>query len=133
MQSQAHKVTTSQDGLNTEYSYKRLVVWKKADELAFEVYQTTKSFPNDERYGITSQIRRSALSVCLNLVEGCGRQGRKELKQYVNIALGSLAETDYLLDFSLRLNYLTNADHEKLQNLRKQAGALLWNFYKSLT
>ncbi len=132
-ESQVHNVATSQNEVLVEYSYKKLLVWKKADELAFSVYQATKSFPNEERYGITSQLRRSSLSVCLNIVEGCGRQGRKELKQYVNIALGSLAETDYLLDFSLRLNYLNELDHENLQNLRKQTGALLWNFYKSLT
>ena len=89
-----------------EYGYKKLLVWKKADELAYQIYIETKSFPKEELYGITSQLRKAALSIPTNLVEGTGRQGKKELKQFVNIALGSLAETQYLLDFSLRLEYL---------------------------
>ncbi|MCK4251104.1 four helix bundle protein [candidate division WOR-3 bacterium] len=112
--------------------YKKLIVWRKADELAFEVYIATKNFPKDEIYGITSQLRRAALSVPTNIVEGYGRQGRRELRQFVNIALGSLAETEYLLDFSLKLGYLTKTKHNKLQSLRQETGALLWKFYKSL-
>ena len=115
-----------------EKGYKKLIVWQKADELAYRVYVTTKNFPEREIYGITSQLRRAALSVPTNIVEGCGRQGRKELKQFVNIALGSLAETEYLLDFSLRLGYFTQEEHTKLQDLRREAGSLLWKFYKSL-
>jgi len=66
----------------------------------------TKNFPKEETFGITSQIRRAALSVPTNIAEGYGRQGRKELRQFANIALGSLAEVRYSLDFSLRLQYL---------------------------
>jgi len=112
--------------------YKKLIVWRKADELAFEVYIATKNFPKDEIYGITSQLRRAVLSVPTNIVEGYGRQGRRELRQFVNIALGSLAETEYLLDFSLKLGYLIKTKHNKLQSLRQETGALLWKFYKSL-
>ena len=115
-----------------KYGYKKLIVWQKADELAYQIYLKTKSFPKEELYGITSQLRRSALSVPTNLVEGTGRQSRKELKHFVNIALGSLAETQYLLDFSLRFKYLNDAKYEKLQELREEVGKLLWNFYKSL-
>lgn len=92
----------------------------------------TKDFPEREIYGITSQLRRAALSVPTNIVEGCGRQGKKELKQFGNIALGSLAETEYLLDFSLRLGYFTQDEHKKLQGLRRETGSLLWKFYNSL-
>ena len=74
--------------------YKKLIVWQKANKLALEVYLAAKSFPKDEIYGITAQLRRAALSVPTNIVEGVGRQGRKELKQFINIALGSLAETE---------------------------------------
>ena len=115
-----------------EKGYKKLIVWQKADELAYQVYIITKIFPEKEIYGITSQLRRAALSVPTNIVEGCGRQGRKELKQFVNIALGSLAETEYLLDFSLRLKYLTQEAHKKLQDLRQEVGNLLWKFYNSI-
>ena len=67
------------------YGYKKLNVWKKADELAYQIYIATRGFPQDETYGITSQLRRAGLSVPTNIVEGYSRQGRKELKHFVNI------------------------------------------------
>ena len=72
------------------------------------------------------------MSVPTNIVEGYGRQGKNELRQFVNIALGSLAETKYLLDFCSKLNYLSTKQHEKLQDLAQEVGKLLWKFYKSM-
>ena len=118
--------------MKKEKGYKKLLVWHKADELAFQIYLATKSFPKDEIYGITSQLRRAALSVPLNLVEGCGRQGKKELKHFTNIALGSLSETEYLLDFSLRLGHLDQNSYENLCKHRQETGNLLWKFYNAL-
>lgn len=115
-----------------KYGYKKLLVWQKADDLAYQIYLETKSFPKEELYGITSQLRRAALSIPTNLVEGTGRQGKKQLKQFANIALGSLAETQYLLDFSLKLKYLNDTKYEKLQEIREEIGRLLWSFYKNL-
>lgn len=104
--------------------YKKLIVWQKANDLALRVYATTRSFPADERYGLTSQLRRAALSVPTNLAEGAGRQGKGELRQFANVALGSLAETTHLLDFSLQLGYLSEKDHEELKALRDEVGRL---------
>jgi four helix bundle protein len=115
-----------------EAGYKKLIVWKKADDLAYQIYVGTKKFPKEEIYGITSQLRRAALSIPTNLVEGTGRQGRRELKRFVNIALGSTAETEYLLDFGLRLGYFSKEVHKTLQDLRQEVGNLLWKFYLSL-
>ena len=115
-----------------EKGYKKLIVWQKADELAYQVYLETKKFPKDEIYGITSQLRRAVISVPTNIVEGTGRQGKKEMRQFANIALGSLAETEYLLDFCFRLTYLNDESYRRLESLRKDVGGLLWNFYKSL-
>lgn len=115
-----------------EKGYKKLRVWQKADELAYQVYLATKKFPKDEMYGMTSQLRRAALSVPTNIVEGMGRQSKNELRKFTAIALGSLAETEYLLEFCLRLSYLTEENYAKLENLRGETGGLLWNFYKSL-
>ena len=115
-----------------EKGYKKLIVWQKADELAYQVYVATKNFPKEEIYGITSQLRRAVLSVPINIVEGYGRQGKKELRQFINVALGSLAETEYLLDFSLKLKYFNQEDYKGLQSLRQEVGNLLWKFYKSL-
>lgn len=112
--------------------YKKLLVWQKADDLAFKVYIETKSFPKDEVYALTSQLRRAALSVPTNIVEGNSRHHKTELRQFLSIALGSLAETEYLIDFSLKLGYLTIDNHSNLQNLRQEVGKLLWRFYKSI-
>lgn len=112
--------------------YKKLIVWQKANELAYQVYLETKKFPREEIYGVTSQLRRSAISVPTNIVEGTGRQGRKELKQFINIALGSLAETEYLLEFCFQLKYLEKDNYQRLEGLRSETGALLWKFHKSL-
>lgn len=115
-----------------EKGYKKLIVWEKADELAYQIYLETKKFPKDEIYGITSQLRRAAISVPVNIVEGQGRQNKNEKRQFTNIALGSLAETEYLLDFCFRLKFLTQEKYDFLESIRKSTGALLWNFYKSL-
>lgn len=112
--------------------YKKLVAWQKAHELALDVYKATKTFPNEENYGITSQLRRAALSVPTNIVEGVGRQGKKELKHFVNIALGSLAEVEYLLEFCFEIRYLGEDQYRNLEMVRKPVGQLLWKFYKSL-
>ena len=115
-----------------EKGYKKLIVWQKADEFAYQVYLETKTFPKEETYGMTSQLRRAALSIPVNLVEGTGRQNKNELRHFSNIALGSLAETEYLLEFCFRLKYLNEPTYKKLEDLRKNIGGLLWNFYKSL-
>jgi four helix bundle protein len=114
-------------------TYKDLKAWQKADELAFEVYKITKVFPKDEMYGLTSQLRRAALSVPTNIVEGYARKGDKELGRFVSIAVGSLAETEYLLDFSKRLDYLSGEEFAKIESLRNEVGKLLWSFYKKVT
>ena len=114
-------------------TYKDLTVWQKADELALYVYAVTKKFPKDEVYGITSQIRRAALSVPTNIVEGYARKGDKKLARFVNIALGSLAETEYLLAFAQRLGYLTVKEYNQMETLRSEVGKLLWNFYKTVS
>ena len=109
-----------------------LEVWKIADDLAFEIYQTTKQFPKEEIYGITSQIRRSALSIPTNLVEGYSRKGDKELSRFVNISLGSLAETKYLLYFSNRLGYIKGQDYQKFKAGYDVLGKLFWRFYEAI-
>lgn len=112
-------------------SYKKLMVWEKADEMAYQIYLVSRNFPKEEQYGLTSQLRRAAISIPTNIVEGVGRQGKNETKQFSNIALGSLAETEYLLGFCHRLGFIGDADFNKLAALKDDVGALLWKFYKS--
>lgn len=113
-------------------TYKELIVWQKADELAIEVYKVTKGFPKDEIYGLTSQLRRAVLSIPTNIVEGYARKGDKELARFVNIAIGSMTETEYLLDFSKRLGYISENEYNRIDEIRGEAGKLLWSFYKKI-
>jgi len=131
--SQSHQDTMSQGCQDVKRGYQKLYVWQKADTLAFLIYRATESFPKDEVYSLRSQLRRAAVSVSTNLVEGCGRQNRKELRHFVNISLGSLAEVEYLIDFSLKLGYFDSKMHQKLYSVRQDVGGLLWRLFRSLS
>ncbi len=112
-------------------SFKNLLVWEKSEELAYQVYLHSRAFPREELFGLTSQIRRAALSVSTNLAEGCGRQNPKETKHFASIALGSLFELESLLAFSKRLGILSDENYIALDSMRNEVGALLWRFHKS--
>ena len=83
-------------------------------------------------YGITSQVRRSSLSVILNYIEGYARTGDKQLKNFLNISYGSLKESKYLLYFSKREGYISEIEYEKLTKLAEEIGAMLWTTMKGL-
>jgi len=116
----------------SEDRWKRLDVWKLADELAYKTYLITRKFPKEELYGLTSQLRRSALSIPTNIVEGYSRKGDKELAHFVNISLGSMAETKYLLYFALRLGYLSDEVYDKINKGYEELGGKLWRFYETV-
>ena len=109
-----------------------LDVWKDADDLACRVYKATRKFPKEEIYGITSQLRRSAISIPTNIVEGHSRHGDRELTRFVNIALGSLGETKYLLSFSRKLGYLKESEYQDLSGVADNLGRKLWKFYEKV-
>jgi len=75
--------------------FRQLSVWEKAHRLTLAVYEATKPFPTDERYGLTSQIRRSCASIPANIAEGCGRAGDGEFRKFLQVAMGSATELDY--------------------------------------
>jgi four helix bundle protein len=102
-------------------SYRDLVVWQKADDLAFKIYKLTDSFPKKYLYDLTNQLRRAALSVPTNIAEGCGSNHSGELIQFINIAHRSLSETRYLLEFSHRLDLLEDTT---IHDLEKQCGEI---------
>jgi four helix bundle protein len=91
-------------------SYRDLLVWQKGMALAKQVYSLTRAFPDDEKFGLISQMRRAAVSVPSNIAEGQARQGRKEFAQFLSHAEGSLAELDTQLTLSLDLGYCEGAD-----------------------
>jgi len=94
--------------------FRDLEVWGKAHRLTLEVYRTTKNFPGDERFGLTSQMRRCAASVAANIAEGCGRSGNAEFHRFLQMAMGSTSELEYHLLLSRDLEYLDNQRHALL-------------------
>jgi len=86
--------------------FRTLLVWRKAHELTLSVYQATKEFPADERFGLTSQMRRSSSSVPTNIAEGCGRDSNADFRKFLQIAFGSASELDYQLILATDLGYL---------------------------
>jgi len=98
-------------------SHRDLVVWQKAMDLAVNVYKLCSSFPADERFRLTSQITRAASSVPANIAEGHARASRKDYANFLAIAKGSLMETETFLTLAVRLEYLTNAQAAKAQQL----------------
>jgi four helix bundle protein len=95
--------------------FRRLRVWGKAHELALLIYRATKCFPKGEAYGLTSQLRRAAVSIPSNIAEGCGRSGDADFARCLQIAVGSASELEYQLLLSNDLDYLEDTDHSDLE------------------
>lgn len=111
--------------------YENLVVWQKGYKLVLEIYQLTINFPKEEIFGITNQLRRSASSICANIVEGYKR-GDKEFIRYLNIARGSLEETHHHLRLSKDLGYCTEEKYNELINLIDEIGKMLYSLKQKL-
>lgn len=105
--------------------YRKIKAWEKCDAFAFAVYGSTRQFPREELYGLTSQVRRAALSAPTNIVEGCGRRTQRDYLLFLNRAETSLEEAGYLLDFSHRLGYLNTQKAEELASLKGEAARVL--------
>lgn len=110
-------------------NYQDLHVWTKAHSLTLDLYRVSRAFPKEEIYGVTSQIRRAAISVGSNLAEGCGRRTSSELARFVRIAMGSASELDYDLLVCRDLGYLKTDDFIRLSKdlveVRKMLTAFL--------
>jgi four helix bundle protein len=102
-------------------SFRDLHIWDKGIELVKNIYKGTQNFPKQEIYGLTSQIRRAAISIPSNIAEGHIRQYQTEFRQFLSVALGSLAELGTQIVISRELNYISN---EKFQNLIEQMDSL---------
>lgn len=113
-------------------SYRDLVAWQKAMDFAAEVYRLTKRFPDDERYGITSQLRRAVISIASNIAERQGRQSTGEFRQFLGHARGSLLETETQILLAERLRYLSVPDAENLLACSAELGKILNGLIASL-
>jgi four helix bundle protein len=113
--------------------HERFLAWQRAHELTLAVYVATRSWPAEEKYGLTAQARRAASSVGANIAEGAARFGSRELKRFFNIALGSLGELDYHLRLARDLGMACDEEWKRLCLLRDESEKLIRLFVRSLS
>src|SRR5215208_5305920 len=106
-------------------SFRDLKVWQDSMTLVEEVYRLTRTFPADERFGLTSQLRRASVSIPSNIGEGWRRKKRKPYAYFLEVALGSQAEIDVQLEIAKRLSFCSAGDHERLQARVDEIGRML--------
>ena len=115
------------------YGFRKLTVWQKSIELVEHIYKNVlPKYPKSEIFGIVSQIGRSAVSIPSNISEGTGRYSKKEFKQFLYNARGSLFELVTQMDISLKLGYITKSDYEKLNDMMAEISGLLNGLINSL-
>ena len=112
--------------------YRNIVAWQRGHELTLRIYRVTKEFPADERYGLTSQLRRAMYGVPSNIVEGSARDTKKDYLRFLFIALASLKEAEYFLLLAHDLGYLSPADHNELTELVNRTFAALDGLIKAV-
>ncbi|MNF25162.1 hypothetical protein D3C85_90530 [compost metagenome] len=112
--------------------FKKYGVWQLSHSLTLRLYKITSIYPKEELYGLTSQIRRASSSIPTNISEGCGRNSDKEFNQFLNIALGSANETEYLLLLSKDLNYISTELYEPLEKEINMIKSKIYNLKKAL-
>ena len=110
--------------------FRKLVVWQKAHEVTLAVYAATKDFPNDELYGLTSQMRRSSASIPTNLAEGCGRDTNAELARFAQIAMGSASELEYQLLLAHDLGFMSESKYVVLNDKLVEVKRMLNSFIR---
>lgn len=114
-------------------SYKDLKIWQRGISLVKEIYKETQNFPRQELYGLTNQIRRAAVSIPSNIAEGHTRQHRAEFRQFLSMALGSLAELETKILISSELNYISHEACENLTQKMDSLGKMTRGLIKKLT
>jgi len=97
------------------HNYQELKIWQEGRKLVLELYRISSTFPKEEMYGLTSQIRRAAISVPSNIAEGTGRKSNKEFKRFLNYSLGSLFELETQIILANDLQFINSEEFEKIQ------------------
>ncbi|MGH2646452.1 MAG: four helix bundle protein [Ginsengibacter sp.] len=113
-------------------TYRDLIVWQKSMSLVTEIYFSTQKFPSSETYGLTSQIRRSAISVPANIAEGYGRNSTGDYKRFLQIAVGSLFELQTQLEIASNLNYLAKDNYEAFLERTNELDRMLFSLIKKI-
>ncbi|HBB01179.1 MAG: four helix bundle protein [Bacteroidetes bacterium GWD2_45_23] len=113
-------------------NFRELKVWEKSHLLALDIYKMTAGFPKEEQYGLTSQIRRAAVSIGLNIAEGCGRGSDSDFRRFLYFSFGSACEVEYCLLLVHDLNYLSSDSYEEIQNQLEEIKKMLSSFIEKL-
>ena len=116
----------------TVNNYRDLLVWQKAMSLVTEVYKITQSFPPSEVYGLTSQIRRSAVSIPSNIAEGYGRNSTADYKRFLQISVGSLFELQTQIEIASNLNYISKNIFDNFFEKTRELDRMLWSLIKKI-
>jgi four helix bundle protein len=112
--------------------FKKLIVWTKAHRFTLDVYKHTRTFPKEETYGLTSQLRRASASIGANIAEGCGRRSDAEMKRFLQIARGSASEVEYHLLLAKDLQYLAAEDFNDLETKMHEVQRMLASLVQRL-
>jgi len=126
-------IVDAQNRKETVFTFEKLEVWHKSIDFADEVYRLTKRFPDEERFGLTSQMRRAAVSVASNVAEGSARYSRNDFARFIEIATGSLFEVVTQATIGRRQNYLTETEYRNLYAAAETQGKMLSGLRRSLT
>lgn len=113
-------------------NYKNIKVYQLADTLVLAIYELTRKFPKEELYGLTSQLRRAAVSIPTNIAEGASRQHEKDYVHFLYIARGSAAEVEYLIDLSSKLSYLGQPDHKRIGAMATEVAKMLMGLIRAI-
>ena len=112
--------------------FRNLTVWEKAHQVTLAIYRATMNFPQDERYGLTNQMRRAAVSVPTNIAEGCGRETDNELARFLYIAMGSASELEYQLLLAHELDFLNAKLYQQINSDLVEVKKILNTFIQKL-
>ena len=113
-------------------NFRNLEVWKKSHKLTLKVYESTSQFPREEIYGLTSQIRRACASIPTNIAEGSGRESAADFARFLQIAVGSASETEYLILLAHDLKYITGNQYTELIDTTIRVRKMLITLLKSV-
>ena len=112
-------------------THRNLIAWQRCCDLTVLVYNLTKGFPDEEKFGLASQMRRAAVSACANIAEGYARSTVKDLQRFLRIAISSLAELDTLIYLAGRLGLVDRSSVEEVESLTSEAAKITYGLYRS--
>ncbi len=112
-------------------THANLLAFQVGYEFGLAVIRSTERWPKREMFGLSAQARRASTSISINIAEGVAKRGRRELRRYLDISLGSLAEVEVIISFARDLNFVSAVEAQELEHLRTRAAQLTWRLYES--